>query len=114
MHMMLVHGHPALRNNCDSCDRDTKLNGDKDIKEDEAISDEINEAICEILEQSNEGYATSAVRNTADQDETSLQGDIADVTLVSDDHEPSTGCSTDINSSITDITPEERKSSTAI
>ena len=84
MHMLLVHGRPAQRDKCDSCDRDTKVINDKDIIEDEkeAVSGEINEAICEITEHTDEEKPTNDLRDTSDQNETSHQADIADVTSV--------------------------------
>ena len=72
MHMMLDHGRLKLRDKCDSCDRDTYVINVEDVIEDkeilkdekEAISDEVDEAICEIPEHSDEGNATTAIRNT--------------------------------------------------
>ena len=58
MHMTLVHRQ--LKYQCDSCDRDTKNDTEPEIIEEEkkAISDELDEAICEILEHL-EGKASS-------------------------------------------------------
>ena len=83
MHMTLVHGQ--FRNKCDNCDRDTKH--DTEIIEDEkkAISDELDEAICEIPQHLDEGKASTAARSTKDQNETLHDADIADVTSVVDD-----------------------------
>ena len=53
MHMRLVHG---LRvNKCDDCERDTKV--DTEIIDNGAISDNLDEAICEIKQYSDEGKA---------------------------------------------------------
>ena len=81
MHMRIVHGLRA--NKCDECDRDTKV--DTEIIENEAISDDIDEAICKITQYSDEGKASTALRDTTDENETPQEDDIDDVTSVADD-----------------------------
>ena len=91
MHMVLVHGRPELRNKCDSCDKDTKNNQeiidssfDDEMK---AICDEVNEAVHNVPGYSIESNATTAVSNTNEVNQVSVQTDIADVTSVRDDRD---------------------------
>ena len=95
MHMMLDHGRSKVSDKCDSCGRDTYVVNVEDVIDDKeiievekkAISDEIEEASCEITEHSEKGEATTAVRDTTDPNETSHHGDFDDVTSVIDDRD---------------------------
>ena len=72
MHMILVHGRPESRDKCDSCDRDTKNDTEINQDDNEAICDEVHEALHNVPEHSIESNATTAVSNTNEANQVSL------------------------------------------
>ena len=89
MHMKHVHERLDCICKGDNCDRDTNIGDDKEIIEDvkEAICDENNEALQNAPELLDDKKASTAERDTTNKNETSLNDDIAEVTLVTDDRD---------------------------